>query len=625
MKSTTRFLPTHQFHIVPLNGLSPDDLKQSAKNCSLDREQLRHNTLLNLLAKSLGAERGFAGYRELYARSILPFMKKHGLNHRVDLLACPVGSEDRVTRLQLSVEQVCGRLFNSDLPLPQRLFTGYNFDYAPRYYNALETFNYWRQREAMGTPQLDGSDFERLENLVNKNRDAIDQISGKRIQDLVVGGFLDFSLYASFNLLGDLLVQPASTPMVVPKLYWPNNCNKSQQLREQKRDIAVASWFRETIESEIDGWVDVIPFNEKLIFLKGSNGGYDFVLPNLRSKPFEHQIYAPYLKRADIPSQMNEEYHFQRWYYFEFDGWREQAEHNSELDFYLGGGVPADHPGTWPILRSSLIQRKIYAPSSAKLGKSKSCPVAFHRIQLDEKCLYVSDLIPIADFARFTNHRPDYIHSRNSVENSGALDDLSTMNRDAPDLPASVTWYDACAFMAYFEELYGLPVRLLKTWEYKLLREQCPGISMPGASSEDIDELTHGSKLRDHPEKTLLGFGDDKRSDNLLTFIDEQSGRDFGPHPEYMSEDRFQSLVCQYAKSLEYIKHPVGLRFVDSDQFGEWLYENPYGKNAAAVRSRSVRSIYNLPYIERDHFIATSTGKYKHMKIGFRICYAASN
>ncbi len=92
-----------------------------------------------------------------------------------------------------------------------------------------------------------------------------------------------------------------------------------------------------------------------------------------------------------------------------------------------------------------------------------------------------------------------------------------------------------------------------------------------------------------------------------------------------MPEERFQSLVCKFAKAPDYITHPEGLLFVDSNDFGEWLYENPYGKNAAAVRSQSLRSVYNLPYIERDHFVATSTGKYKHMKIGFRICYAASH
>ncbi|WP_253820104.1 hypothetical protein [Vibrio campbellii] len=83
----TTYIPLEKFHIVPLTGLSPIELKKSAKKKSMDdREKIKLNTKLNALAKRLGVTGGFANYQKEYVDNLCPFMVKHNLRKRKDLL-----------------------------------------------------------------------------------------------------------------------------------------------------------------------------------------------------------------------------------------------------------------------------------------------------------------------------------------------------------------------------------------------------------------------------------------------------------------------------------------------------------------------------------------------------------
>jgi hypothetical protein len=61
----------------------------------------------------------------------------------------------------------------------------------------------------------------------------------------------------------------------------------------------------------------------------------------------------------------------------------------------------------------------------------------------------------------------------------------------------------------------------------------------------------------------------------------------------------------------------TGLRFLVSEDFGEWLNEE-----AAAVNTFTRASLCSAYYPPvRGNFSARSTGKYKNKKVGFRLCY----
>ncbi len=88
MTTTSSYLPYDNLHVIRIDGLSPDQIKQSAKKIKRDREKIKHNSVLNYVAKSLGIKGGISGYQSAYAERILPFMQKHGLTKHRDLFTC---------------------------------------------------------------------------------------------------------------------------------------------------------------------------------------------------------------------------------------------------------------------------------------------------------------------------------------------------------------------------------------------------------------------------------------------------------------------------------------------------------------------------------------------------------
>ncbi len=119
------YLPLKNFHIVPIRGLSVDDIKWSAKNAIRDRESIKHSTALNAIAKAFGSKGGFAGYSTEETIKIERFLKDHNMIERSDLIIprkfCQIGHQPLVTPQQISE-----RFFLSDKPLPEKIFTGVN-------------------------------------------------------------------------------------------------------------------------------------------------------------------------------------------------------------------------------------------------------------------------------------------------------------------------------------------------------------------------------------------------------------------------------------------------------------------------------------------------------------------
>jgi len=91
-----------------------------------------------------------------------------------------------------------------------------------------------------------------------------------------------------------------------------------------------------------------------------------------------------------------------------------------------------------------------------------------------------------------------------------------------------------------------------------------------------------------------------------------------------MHPEAFDNLVFRYASGLKWAEHEAGIRFIVSDQFSEWLNNNEYG-SAAAINTKRFTAAHSFLPVERDLFPADCTGKYKYQKIGFRLCYLASN
>ena len=636
------YLPLQKFHIIPIVNLDPASIKASAKKAKCDREKIKYNTLLNAASKALGIKGGFAEYQQTYDSKLVPFFKKHGLTKRVDLLKQRKKGFDTffedITRQELSE-----RLFFSGWSLPEQIFTGYNFNYkntlddGDDYFNRVLCTNHQTRvvegdelkallvdesspssftfNERTGPHDLKNTSFYNADslyvhktiehniNIANSNSsvvhdcaydisqlrhfldanqedyvsddkakqaglDRYERFASRTVLDLVVGSFMK-DLPQSFNLLGDSLVKPVKQSHEI-ELYLGNtdeaSLNRDKALAKTKFDL-----FRTRIEQGCEGWVDIIPFNNKLVFLKGENGQYDFVFKNQRDKAFEHQIFGKSLKRSDIPSFISE-YQFLRWHYFEYQGWRYLDGHNSENLFYEKGNRSSDYPGRSTILQSYHVAEGNFRPKPKKSSLKLS---GFHEVLAERKPLMVSNPVTIDELNCFKEKNSDYLEYR-------VGDNLEAVNDESDNaLPATVTWFDVLAYINWFEKEAGVPVRLLNLSEYTVLREP-----------EKI------------PTEREPVFTD-------LKFIDP-FGNVFPGHPPYRAD--FDELTCRFGNTKK-LQSNSGLSFMKSNSFAEWLLEE------TCIRSGNLKSFYNDDHIIRSGPPLDSTGKYKGLKIGFRLCY----
>jgi hypothetical protein len=613
------YLPLQKFHIVPIQDLSPRGLKTSATQTKRDREKIPHTSLLNAVVKALGIKGGFAEYQRIYDSELAPFLRKHGMNQRTDLLKQRFKELD-TSLTDITHQDLSERLFYSEWELPEKIFTGYNFDYkhtiddgddylnidlcadaeeGPLELKSTRIFGLGLSAKkkcvdhnigiARANPEailncpcskeplVDYLEYigvkaknESSPRKKNNSESRYDKFANRTLIDIVVGGFIR-ELDVSFHLLGDSLVRPAIRTSEV-QLY-SGDSDKTQLNSEKQMDLDIFGLFRERIEQGDDGWVDIIPFNECLIFLRGADGQYDFVFKNQRNKFFEHQVFGQSLKRADIPSCISD-YHFLRWHYFEYQGWRQMDRHNSENLFYQNDGVSSEYPGQDVILRCFYESEGQF--NAIKNRSSDKLP-DFYEVELCGKRMMISNLVSIEDLEKFRIAYPNYMDYR-------VGDNLDSVNDELDHaLPATLTWFDALAYINFFEQYTKVSARLLNIDEYKSLRA-------PEAMS----------KIRE-PIVTDLEFTD-------------PSGNLFSGHPPYMPEDDFQQLTCKFG-NIEFHNSESGLKFMESNCFAEWLIEG------TCIRSGSLKSFYNDDYVIRSRPPLNSTGKYKGVKTGFRLCY----
>jgi hypothetical protein len=582
MSTTSTFLPLKQFHIVEIRDLQPEKIKLSAKKVRRDREKIAYNTILNALAKALGFKCGFSGYQKSYYEELIPFLKKHKLNKRTDLLAPRLKGETFFK--DITHQTLSERLFYSGQPIPKRVFTGYDFDYI----NTISDGHYYLNSTLCGFTKtgpfglkniLDMSPVNIQNNLniarnnpfetIKENQDSY--YRNRTLIDIVLGGMM-FQLHPSFQLVGDALIEPAKQGLET-QLYL-GNTDPETLSSDKELYASMFSLFRERIEMSNDGWVKVIPFNKNLIFLKGKNGEYDFVFKNQRDKAFEHQIFGESLKRADVPSCI-QDYHFFRWHYFEYEGFRDRDEHKSENLFYDSGKKTADYPGSDKILFDYHLYKGNFKPQN---NKSNQIVPGYEYVCLNGKNLMISNLVTIEQFNQFLN-TDDYSNYRTGDKFT------SVNNEHDPSFPVTTTWFDALAYLNWIEKEKGLRVRLLRADEYNELR----------------------SKYKPNDDLSLYRNTD-------LEFVNTQ-GVIYKSHPPYMTEDDFQNLTLRFKNTPKLINGKGNLKFIHSKNFAEWLLEG------TCIRSGNLASFYGDSHILRCSPPKDSTGKYKGTKIGFRLCY----
>ena len=498
------------------------------------------------------------------------FMDRHALLVRADLIR----PNPDMALVKLEPRQLADRLAQLGGNCPSRIFTGHDVDWFPvndRWFRG----NPWNEgREVL----RDGLRFDEVEATVQE-AEKLEPGQGALWLEAAVTANDFFVRAAADNLLGDVLLEypgrPASENVVAARVYRPPTCRPEDFERHTRCAVDAGRIFRKWIDGLSAGWVDVLPFNDgRLVFLRGPAGSYDFVFPGMRDTAFNHNPFAPFLKNDDVPKS-HDTYHFRRWLYYEYSGWLERDQHRAEERHYAEGGNRDNLPNEEELLKRHLTALKIYVPPRKAAPRREG----FHTLEISERRLNLSNLISIAQFAAFIEANADYASYSRAVPD---VDWWEPVNADSDrSLPAAVTWYDANAFAAWISKTKNLPVRLPTEAEYLAVMQH---------------EIGYRPDIPDH----------DGGVKPLLRSYWPDGGGDF------------QAKRLEFdPAAMDWKAGRSGLRFLVSEDFGEWLNEE-----AAAVNTLTRASLCSVHYPPvRGKFSARSTGKYKHKKVGFRLCY----
>ena len=575
-----------QYWYMDLGGLHQDHLKSSVallrkqqlKNAETHFEKLalKPTGLLDSLARALGAA-SYGAWLEHEQPKISALLAEHGMTRPADLIrwAYPPGLVGA-----LKARQVSDRIFNSGLPVPEKLFTGVGSAlFAPRGYGRLDI------DEIAGKHFFE--DVQRLE-FCRKHLDDV-LLRADVMRDAEAPAYMDLtgrtlmlnavSEYVGcvFNMLGDNLCMPLTT---APQFTLYNAGEEDLSYHTQILDL-----FRQEIERSDVGWVEVVrvPGNDRLVFLKGANGAFDWVMRDQRDACLTSNPLYPFFDKAEVPRAMDTS-KIAALRYFTLGEWQEKLEHDAEARHYAEGGSTRNWPGYEKLIEQELMAReRVVAPR--KISGPASDRFVSHRI--GNYRLMVSPLVTIDQFASFCEET-GWARTRLEKAHKAQVDierDLSSINRhDAGDLPVSVTWFDAVAYCRNFEERHGLPVRLLDPEEWKQI---APPPSVDG-SREQLNWAV---------------VGGDGRLGKNSTHCDWPDG------------------VLSFGPNLNWQQNCEGLPFLSMAGFREWLsgYQRGYAPYAEAGRGIVSTGAGIFDSLEQ----ACRAMRHEGAKVGFRLCYNA--
>jgi hypothetical protein len=563
----SKYFPSKEYASCPINGLDIQSIKSSyTKN--LKQYNIGTSRYYNIVAKALGFQ-DWSEYRAGYESDIVPFMQKHGLvdyapSSGIDILRA---NHD----ISFGYRDVADRLFFDTRGVVKKIFTAYKCE--------TDNIAIYDAFLAMDESINDSNDIEysakRIKSIIESNKY---KSIAKRFDYLIP---MDMgSFYGYKSLVSDLFVQYQDS---TKEEYLYQNYIYPSGLVPQEEHIKVAKILKQQLLSIDKGWIEVIPYNDNLIFLKADDGVYDFVFRNLRDSEWK----SPYTThQKDLPSIYNEEYDFGRWLYF---GSKDKSKnikdkniteiliqrdrHLSQVEFYQQYTI-REYPSSDKILREYYIAQGLYSYDKKRRDK----PIdGYKKIDIDGKSLRVSGLISVGEFFEFYN-------SGYSDNRSDKLDDIYNVNiEDDTSVPVSVTWSDAIAYCRYIENEYNVTARLLSECEYSYILDGFePMADTPSMESE------------------------------VRFFLDN----DVLPSPPpYMNHAIFDDVVMRYAQDIEYTTHN-GIDVCTNTRLLEW---------SGDFRDGHAKAIYMMsPHVGHDRgyvFDVSSSYKYKYFKMGFRVCY----
>jgi hypothetical protein len=147
-------------------------------------------------------------------------------------------------------------------------------------------------------------------------------------------------LMGQWGFLDDKLVHgPLNS--IVDKVYWEVGYGSEERSKHHKKTLAAVLAFRAVFDARPEGWVDVLPYNDRLVVLRAHNGNWDLLWRSYREteppKP-EYVADSYELAIADLPSRLMSRSDLLRAFHFRQEVWEELEAHKAEQAFYDRGG-----------------------------------------------------------------------------------------------------------------------------------------------------------------------------------------------------------------------------------------------------------------------------------------------
>ena len=604
-KPGTEEADTKHFWYLKLGGIHHEHLKsavadirkqklKSAKTKSQERA-LKSKSLQDSLAKALGAK-SYDHWLAHEQPKLEEFLANNGLVQPADLIKWTYypgyGS--------LKTRQISDRLFNSGLPLPRRIFTGVGSHlFAPSGYGRLDIDTlagrslFWDQERYDFCLEHADTVLLRATQMRGADGPTYMDLTGRTLMLNAVSEYVG----GMYNLLGSNLTDPAFGNTVM--------CSYNTSEADRAFDLQIFKFFREEIEKSECGWVEVleVPGNENLIFLKGPNGTFDWVVRDQRDAVLSSNPLYPFFDKNELPKAMDAS-KLTAHLYFTPGKWQEKLEHDAETRHYEQGGTTANWPGYEKLIERELNASSFAAPTLRDYGRASDHFVS-HRISGYR--LMVSPLITIDEFKSFME-KTGWEQIRLEKAQKAKVDlepNLMSLNfGDSGDLPVSVTWLDAVAYCRDYEARHDLPVRLLDPDEWQQI---APPPSIDRSKVNPVRSITVKSgEMPIDPIYEEIGWavvgGDGKLGKNSSHC--------------YMSDG-----VFSFGSNLHWTSNSESLPFLSSAGFLEWLsgYQNgraPFA-NPRTAEVRTGAGAFGP--LEPAHLAM----KHEGAKFGFRLCYVA--
>ncbi|MBL8470785.1 MAG: SUMF1/EgtB/PvdO family nonheme iron enzyme [Rhodocyclaceae bacterium] len=578
------FLLLRDSHAVPLRGISPDEIKAGAKARvpHPDAEPIRHRQTLDAIVHCLGFNGDFGSFTNEGWPQFNQFLRKFGCTRRVGVFPADHGGCIDLNFVRApGPRQLADRVFEARPPVPVRVFLGYGVNWQA-----------WdggtgRNVSAAAIATLTGdpaSASERARNLYGRRFDLIGQF-----------GFLD-----------DKLVE-GPLGRVIDKTYWPPGSSAEERKAHHAQCVAAVRAFRAVFDTQREGWVDILPYNERLVVLRTHDGGWDVIWRGYREKapPESTQIGSSnHLAVCDLPSLLMTESDLKRVLYFRQSNWDELEAHEAEQAFYDRGGSMLSRQLTSEVdVRVAYLREQGKLPAPTRKRWPGEHPVGFRKVKACGRTVAVSGLIEVGSFRRmlaetsYAERRADHREPWERANEGGA-----------PEAPVGASWADAQAYCAWMEQQLEVALRLPTREELRALRPffsphyeaigmyDFPWEHFPPRPLIELDGRTDGREVpsavawseprflapsADLPEyPPPSGIGGASRKAPI---------KDFPPRAAWKAK-------------LPWADH-AGLRFIDAWDAYEWCQELGW------ISGR----------FWEGQIGPTSWGAYKNVKVGFRI------